>query len=313
MRPQRAAGNKRGAHSAQGNPTNSANVQEAAQNASPYLAAHTTSHANQSWNADTGATSHMTPHRHWLRDYEPYRTPIRLANNQIVYSAGRGTILFAPVIEGRPSESVLFTNVLHVPDLQNNLLAVLHLTTKHNFTVLVTSKSLLFKQNDKLIFTAMVQNGVGYLNGKTIQSGEAALTVTPQIEPQLLHRRLAHIGQDPLKQLLSHDMVQGLQTNGPMEFPTTCEHCISAKQHRAPFPKESTHRAKALLELIMLDIHGLLPVRKKSGYRYWITFTDDCTRYRHIYLLKTKSEAFDAYLAFEALVENQLSARIKRF
>jgi len=21
------------------------------------------------WNADTGATSHMTPHRHWLRNY----------------------------------------------------------------------------------------------------------------------------------------------------------------------------------------------------------------------------------------------------
>ena len=162
-------------------------MQEAAQNASPYLTAHITSHTNQSWNADTGATSHMTPHQHWLWDYKPYCMPIRLANNQTVYLAGRGTVLFAPMIEGRSCESVLFTNVLHIPDLQNNVLAVLHLTTKHNFTVLVTSKSLLFKQNNKLVFTATVQNGVGYLNGKTIQSGKAACTMTDQAEIHLLH------------------------------------------------------------------------------------------------------------------------------
>ncbi|KIM71204.1 hypothetical protein PILCRDRAFT_830502, partial [Piloderma croceum F 1598] len=33
------------------------------------------------WNADTGATSHMTPHRHWLIDYKPYVVPIKLADN----------------------------------------------------------------------------------------------------------------------------------------------------------------------------------------------------------------------------------------
>ena len=36
------------------------------------------------WTADTGATSHMTPHKHWLRNYTPLRIPVRLANDQIV-------------------------------------------------------------------------------------------------------------------------------------------------------------------------------------------------------------------------------------
>jgi hypothetical protein len=35
--------------------------------------------ADVDWNADTGATSHMTPHRHWLRNYTPKRIPIKLA------------------------------------------------------------------------------------------------------------------------------------------------------------------------------------------------------------------------------------------
>ena len=70
------------------------------------------------WTADTGATSHMTPNRHWLRDYEPLRTPIRLANNTIVYSAGVGKLLFAPESGvGSHRQQVLFSRVLHVPEL----------------------------------------------------------------------------------------------------------------------------------------------------------------------------------------------------
>lgn len=53
------------------------------------------------WNADSGATSHMTPHRHWLLNYTPKCVPVRLANNTIVYSAGVGSVVFHPVIEGK--------------------------------------------------------------------------------------------------------------------------------------------------------------------------------------------------------------------
>src|SRR3981189_2469468 len=70
------------------------------------------------WCANTGATLHMTPHRHWLQDYTPHRVPVRLANNSVVYSAGIGSVLFVPEMEGRKIRSVQFTNVLHVPDLQ---------------------------------------------------------------------------------------------------------------------------------------------------------------------------------------------------
>ena len=32
----------------------------------------TSTHANVSWYADLGATSHMMPHREWIRDMEPF-------------------------------------------------------------------------------------------------------------------------------------------------------------------------------------------------------------------------------------------------
>ncbi|KAG2108731.1 uncharacterized protein F5147DRAFT_745702 [Suillus discolor] len=37
--------------------------------------------ADVDWNADTGATSHMTPHHHYIRNYTPKCVPIRLADS----------------------------------------------------------------------------------------------------------------------------------------------------------------------------------------------------------------------------------------
>ena len=39
--------------------------------------------AHADWNADTGATTHMTPYHHWLRNYAPKHVAIKLADNNI--------------------------------------------------------------------------------------------------------------------------------------------------------------------------------------------------------------------------------------
>ena len=91
--------------------------------------------ACSSWTADTGATSHMTPHRHWLRAYRPCSVPIRLADKTVVYSVGVGTVDFVPTLSGRKSTSVQFTEVLHVPDLQSSLLSVLCLARHHSYSI----------------------------------------------------------------------------------------------------------------------------------------------------------------------------------
>ena len=61
------------------------------------------------WVADTGATSHMTPHHHWFKSYTHYRTPIHLANNTVVYSAGMGNVVFEPIVKGKQVKAVEFS------------------------------------------------------------------------------------------------------------------------------------------------------------------------------------------------------------
>ena len=104
----------------------------------------TSSSLPNAWNADTGATAHMTPHRAWFKSYAPSCVGIRVANGQVIYAAGVGTVEFAPVKDGRKMRPVLFSNVLHVPALNQNLLSVLTLTSKHSFRVIIDSNSMAF-------------------------------------------------------------------------------------------------------------------------------------------------------------------------
>ena len=101
--------------------------------------------ANVHWNVDTEATPHMTPHRHWVRNYTPKCIPVKLADNKVVYSAGVGSVVFVLVIRGRKQRPVEFTNVLHVPDLRNNLLSVLYLCQSKGFLVSIDSMHMAFR------------------------------------------------------------------------------------------------------------------------------------------------------------------------
>ena len=169
-----------------------------------------------------------------------------------------------------------------------------------------------FSQDGQLCFCATVQNGIGFLTGDTMLNSACALTASPPtIDHPLLHKQLAHISQTCLERLLTEDMASGIYINANTEIPQICEPCIAAKQHRHPFPKKSNNCAPKPLDLIVSDVHGPLPVHTPSGYQYWITFTDDCTRYRCAYLLKMKDEAFDTYKLYEAMVENQTNSQVR--
>ena len=49
----------------------------------------------------------------------------------------------------------------------------------------------------------------------------------------------------------------------------------------------------------------------RGGYRYFMTFTDDLSRYGYIYLMKHKSETFEKFKEFQSEVENHHNNKTK--
>ena len=66
-----------------------------------------------------------------------------------------------------------------------------------------------------------------------------------------------------------------------------------------------------LLEIVHSDICGSLRTKTHRGMEYFITFTNDYSRYGYIYLLIYKSEAVEKFKEFKLEVENQLGRSIK--
>ncbi|GKD49801.1 retrotransposon protein, putative, ty1-copia subclass, partial [Tanacetum coccineum] len=73
-----------------------------------------------------------------------------------------------------------------------------------------------------------------------------------------------------------------------------CKSCISGKMARKPFPHQ-VERAKDLLGLIHTDVCGLFRTVSREGANYFITFTDDFSRYGFVYLMKHKHEVFETF------------------
>ena len=62
--------------------------------------------------------------------------------------------------------------------------------------------------------------------------------------------------------------------------------------------------ATDLLEIIHSDVCGPMSTQARGGYLYFVTFTDDLSRYGYIYLMKQKSETFEKFKEFQNEVEN---------
>ena len=105
-----------------------------------------------------------------------------------------------------------------------------------------------------------------------------------------------------------HD--DGLLTSFDLESFETCESCLLGKMTKTPFAK-SCERASDLLGLVHSDVCGPMSTTARGGYEYFITFTDDLSRYGYIYLMKHKSEAFEKFKEFQNEAQNQLGKKIK--
>lgn len=126
-----------------------------------------------------------------------------------------------------------------------------------------------------------------------------------------LHRRMGHIAPEAAKQLVMKGLVHGIRLDESSSS-SICESCEVAKMTRKAIKKvRQEPRAAAIGDEIHSDIWGPSPVETNHGKRYYISFTDDHSRFTHLYLIRKKDEAFESYVTYEAWLKNQKSAMIK--
>ncbi|GJU74025.1 retrotransposon protein, putative, ty1-copia subclass [Tanacetum coccineum] len=168
-------------------------------------------------------------------------------------------------------------------------------------------------RNNMVYFSAIPRDGIfeidlsnSYTNENsiyTVSNKRAKLDLDSAL---LWHCRLGHISKKRIEKL-QHD---GLLNSTDLRAFEKCVPCMSGKMARKPYTHQ-VERAKDLLGLIHTDVCGPFKITSRQGASYFVTFTDDFSRYGYVYLLKNKHEVFETFKVFQKEVENQLGKTIK--
>ena len=139
---------------------------------------------------------------------------------------------------------------------------------------------------------------------------ECALLVTESTNAKgamLWHRRMGHPGVNAMREM--HKIYFG---QGAVSFPKSqindifCESCIFAKASRLPFSRVTAKSSTRPGEILYTDM-GTLPIVTFSGYRYFIVFVDEYTRFLFTFLMKTRDEVYHIYEDLRRKVRKQIS------
>ncbi|KAJ9542941.1 LOW QUALITY PROTEIN: hypothetical protein OSB04_029447 [Centaurea solstitialis] len=245
----------------------------------------------ESWVIDTGSVG-FTRRKTLRKD----RSNLRV---------GEGTPLIAEAVGSYslslPSGLVLeLDNCYYIPNMIKNVLSF-DLLVDQGFYYKYDYKMISVFKDNIFYFKATPVNGLYTVNLQDNSSEIYHISKrSKDIEDQtyLWHCRLGHINKKRVELLLK---------GGFLAISIINLLIIASLQ---PFNNEN-ERATDLLEIIHTDVCGPFSHVARGGYRYFITFTDDFSRYGYVYLMRHKSESFERFKEFHNEVQNQLDKRIK--
>ncbi|CAM9136037.1 unnamed protein product, partial [Choristocarpus tenellus] len=222
---------------------------------------------------------------------------------------GKRDIKLECVLSGK-LETVVFTNVLVVPDLGVNLYsAKACMRDGQSFRSIDSTRISTFKGNGErnLTFTSLgeeelfslgmrrvgVRNSPDSTNVPTTDatsiSGKLSIHLTRKnasMDINEMHVRLGHVHQGMVRKYAPSHNILLTGTWGPF-----CRGCSLGKGHWHPIPKETENRASEKGGRVSVDLTGPKEHPSKGkGYYYAMFVVDDYTRMSFGYYLRTKSD-----------------------
>ncbi|GKC77288.1 retrotransposon protein, putative, ty1-copia subclass [Tanacetum coccineum] len=266
---------------------------------------------NKSWVYDTGCGTHVCITKQGFREAR------KLKQGALYLYVGNGVRAQVEAIGSfdlvLPNGLVIcLDNCHYAPSITRGVVSV-HRLVENGFVQCFTDFGISVSKNNVHYFNAIPSNGIYEIdmhdlvpNNNSIYNVSTKRAKRNLDSTYLWHCRLAHISKKRIEKLQQ----EGLLRSTDDESFDQCVSCLSGKMTRKSFPHRP-ERATDLLGIIHTDVCGPLRHVSRQGASYFITFTDDYSRYGYVYLLKHKHEVFETFKVFKNEVENQLGKTIK--
>ena len=256
------------------------------------------------WISDTGASHHMTKSSAYFASYTSFNAPkaIIVGNQHTMLAYGYGDIRIEALVDGVWYEHYL-KDVWYVPDVVKNLFSV---TT-------ATDKGFVYRQDKQRC--ELVKDGKPLLTGERYHSlyklhirpvlpeTPAEVLITHKVDTlQVWHERLGHQCMRYVENFLKTHDIKYVKDGNQL-----CESCVMGKHHRLSLGRRLNASEKPG-DLVYADVCGPMEVNSFSGFRYYVIFKDDFSKYRCVYFLKQKSEVHEKLKQF--LAETKIAGHV---
>jgi hypothetical protein len=209
--------------------------------------------------------------------------------------------------------SISLLDVLVVPSLTKNLISISKLIADNNCSITFIGSGFTIQDllTGAVLGTGRCKDGLYVLD-----RGQKAFLASLQdnnlrASLNVWHARLGH-SSFRIVEILNKTGSISINSHVSSSLSRICNSCQLGKSHRLPFALNEK-RSSFPLQLIHCDLWGPSPILSTSGFRYYVIFVDDHSRFTWFYPLKHKSDFYDTFLRFQKFVENQFSHSIKAF
>ncbi|GJX29430.1 putative RNA-directed DNA polymerase, partial [Tanacetum coccineum] len=263
------------------------------------------SQASSSWLPDTGSNSHVAQDISHFDNHEPYygEDALHVGNGKGLPILHIGSTRFYS-----PSKTFSLSNILHVPQITQNLLSVQKFC--HDNNVFFEFHSTFFAVKDTstriTLLTGPSNNGLySFCPPQIRQVPKVAFTVV-RASSTIWHQRLGHPHPQLLQTMLTKYSLP-VSNKSLSSFCNSCHIGKSSKLHLSSSNYKSTH----ILDLLVCDVWGPAPITSSDGHNYFLLCVDDFSRYMWIFPLTHKSDVFNVFKQFITVIERQFNTKLK--
>ena len=244
---------------------------------------------------DSGTSRHMSGFFHRFINYSKVEPiPIITADKRTFQAIGKGDIYVYLPNGDKPNSRILLKDVLYAPRMGITLVSISRIAKAGSTVVFTGSVCRIYSRDRDVIGEIRVKGGLY----RVLTSGSKATAYTTHVDEEVLsldelHRHLGHVSHDRAKMLVNKGLVEGVRLEGNLER-VVCESCEWAKGSRKQVSKvREDERRTAVGDEIHSDLWGKAEVESINHKSYYISFTDDYSRYTNIYFLHGKDDALD--------------------
>jgi hypothetical protein len=243
---------------------------------------------------DSGASKTYVRNNNILYNY--------FVNLTTVSTAEQRSVLERPGTGATKIQKLTIDKACYCPKMALNLLSVSQLCDMGLNVLYTPENCVIAKQKETLLIAKRIGdlyrvelNNYNCEYGLGVSTTNKPMTVTTTI---LWQRRMGHLNFSGLLHLQS--FVDGLVI-GPIPHEQR-ECCLRTKLTRKSF-KPSTSHARRPGELLHSDIMEFA-IKSLRGFKYMISFIDDYSIFITVYILKQKSDAYDAFVTYDSRFNN---------